>query len=650
MKKYLIIFCLFLSSIYAQNGNHIHHLYGLSEPTQGLFKMSALNQQADRNVEIETFSLNFDLGGEYFYNTISNNVYFEDTTSQQTIAFLNSYLLPEIYTSNHAGLQNPITFQTPYTNLCMDPQSDTTFYTFNANDSILRSMNFNQAQIGASPSLSLINDENKTSLVYYNNTIYLSGSLSIDEFILYEISSTNLNVIDTASFFVKDLKLISHSTLGVFAIAQNGLDENYLLRYQVNQNQFDTIGQLPSCQNCATETFSYDKNAIVIDAEKEHLIVSRTETVAGNETYFLSTYSLIDANEIYNIETAEKWSNLILQKPMDGLVYPGDANHDKVVNMLDILPIGLKYNDLVNARLEISTEWIGQEATNTNDTLANGVDKKHADSNGDGQINALDYDNAIPVNFSYLHNSEKSTSAACQFPLFVNFPSVIKEGEDVQIEIGLDLSTDALQDVYGVVFTIEYDSNFVLENTLNTQGVNTWFGTENGNFIQRNQDNYNLSKMDVGVVGIDKLNRNGGGVLLQGIWTMEDDVIPISQQSGNMYFRIKDVVVIDFEENELDACGLDTVIKVYDKTVGLKERETLSLEIYPNPTKANFINLAHVSELESVEIYDLQGKLVKTWFSNFENLNIQEFSKGVYILKAYADEKVYINKLVLDKE
>ena len=648
MKKYLIIFCLFLSKTYAQNGNHIHHLYGLTEPTAGLFKLSALNQQADNDIEIETFSLNFNLGGEYYYNTTNNNVFFEDSTSQQTIAFINTYLLPEIYTSNHFGLQNPLTFQTPYSNLCVDPLNDSTFYTYSTSDSVIRNISYTQGQTEVSVPLSLILDD-RIKLTYFNNSVFLAGSIGINEFIIYELNSSNLNIEDSNTVFTNSLSLVSSQNLGIYAVIQDNLNQNYLVQFNANQNQFDTISLLPSCQNCANETFTYDKNAMVIDEEKEELILSRTENINGNETHFLSTFSLIDGALIYNIETAERWSNLIFQKPMDDLVYPGDANHDKVVNMLDILPIGLKYNDLVPARAEISAAWIGQTATNAQDTFANGVDIKHADCNGDGQINALDYDDAIPLNYSYFHNSEKSTSAACQFPLYVNFPSVIKEGEDIQIEIGLNLSANTMQDVYGVVFTIEYDSNFVVQNTLNTQGVNTWFGIENNNYILRNQDNYTLSKMDVGVVGIDKLNRNTGGILLNGIWTMEDEVIPIAQNFGDMYFKIKNVTIIDFDENELDACGLDTVIRVYDKTVGLKERETLSLDIYPNPTKANYINLAHVDELESVEIYDLQGKLLNTWTNNFENLNINNYSKGVYILKAYAKEKIYVKKLKYDK-
>jgi len=154
----------------------------------------------------------------------------------------------------------------------------------------------------------------------------------------------------------------------------------------------------------------------------------------------------------------------------------------------------------------------------------------------------------------------------------------------------------------------------------------------------------------VGVVGIDKLNRNGGGVLLDGIWTMEDVVIPIAQGYRDMPFKISNVFIIDYDENVIDACGVDTVIRVYDKNVGVFEREELALNIYPNPTKASFINLEHVADLEYVEIYDMQGRRVQTWHEKFSQLHIGDFNKGVYILKAYTADKVYLNKLVYNKE
>lgn len=649
MKKLMILSLALLGVLHAQNGNHIHHLYGVKESVNGLFTLDALDQKTGNSVEIETFSLNFSLGDNYAYRTANNEVYFLDSTSQPTVGFLQNYVLPELYVSAYQGGLGTTTIQGGLTTICVNPEIDTIIYAYNINGGTLTSLNQNGATFGFTQGLDAIVDPSSISMVYHENRIYIAGA-GISNISLYVLDAFSLQLIDTASFSLTSLYLTAHPDLGLFALGRDSSFQNFLASLDTSLYTLGNIGSLPSCVSCATDFFTYDKNAIAIDSTNQQIIVSRSERIGGlAPTYYLSTFDLLTANLVYEVETPERYSNLIFQKPMPDLVYPGDTDHDKDVDMQDILAIGLFYNDNTNARIEISTDWIGQDASNSGATLTNGVDRKHADCNGDGQINAVDY-NAIALNYGYTHYSDKSTNANCDFPLFITIPNLVKEDEPVSVQIGLDLSSLPSQNIYGLTFTIEYDSSFVVPNTMNTQGVNTWFGTENTNYIQRNIDDYPAGKMDVGIVGIDKLNRNGGGILLNGVWTMEDVVIPIAQGYVNMPFKISNVLIIDYDQNVIDACGVDTVIRVYDKNVGIFERTEEILSIYPNPTKANFINLEHVKDLEYVEIYDMQGRKVQTWYEHFSQLQIADFNKGVYILKAYTAEKVYLSKLVYDKE
>lgn len=74
------------------------------------------------------------------------------------------------------------------------------------------------------------------------------------------------------------------------------------------------------------------------------------------------------------------------------------------------------------------------------------------------------------------------------------------------------------------------------------------------------------------------------------------------------------------------------------------------LQIFPNPVQdvLNF-RLANGLKAESVELYDMAGKKVKTTESlkSIESVNVGEFAKGTYILKVKAnDGKVYIQKVL----
>ncbi|MCB0509408.1 MAG: T9SS type A sorting domain-containing protein [Bacteroidetes bacterium] len=647
--KYLIVLILFVAvsiGLKSQTGNHIHHLYGLSEPTSGLIKIQALNQQSNIAVEIETFSSGFSLGEAYAYALNSNQLFLIENV-QPTVSILNTYFLPEIYFSNFTGQSFLTTQGTNVSAFCVNPIFDNFLYSFSVNSGLVQQLNANGGVVlNSTLSFDLL-DELSLKMFYFDDRIYLTGSdLANGTSKIYMLSANGLSFIDSAIVNYASLSLSAHPQFGVYGIAQNAAQENVLVELGPTSLILTEKGNLPSCVSCTTESVTFDRNALVIDNETNSLIAVRSETIAGNIAFYLSTFSLSDGSTIYEQALSERISNLIFVKPLDDLVYPGDANHDKIVNMEDLLPIGLKYNDLVSPRTQVSTAWIGQMAQNTNDTLLlNGADRKHADCNGDGQINEVDLE-AIYENYSYMHYSEKSTNANCDFPLYMVFPALAKEEEQVSIGIGIDLSTNSLQNIYGLSFTLEYDTNFVLENTLFTEGVNTWFGVENSDYIQISIDDYKSGKVDIGITGIDKLNRTGGGVLLNGVWTMEGEVIPISQSFDDMTMRISNVVLIDFEENLLDACGIDTSMRVYSKEVSVLDRTEKYLDLAPNPSKLNYISLSELTGLIYVEMYDLQGKLLEVWNDNFDYMNIAAYNKGVYLIKAHTKEESYYAKLL----
>ena len=73
------------------------------------------------------------------------------------------------------------------------------------------------------------------------------------------------------------------------------------------------------------------------------------------------------------------------------------------------------------------------------------------------------------------------------------------------------------------------------------------------------------------------------------------------------------------------------------------------LEIYPNPA-SDYINI-NTEKIKSINIYDLQGKLMKSidCKDDITNVNISDFAKGVYFIETF-DNKYNKNKtkLVVD--
>lgn len=66
--------------------------------------------------------------------------------------------------------------------------------------------------------------------------------------------------------------------------------------------------------------------------------------------------------------------------------------------------------------------------------------------------------------------------------------------------------------------------------------------------------------------------------------------------------------------------------------------------LYPNPSN-NFFSIDYENQLEKVEIYNLQGQLVKS-FSQMEQYNVSDLSAGIYSVIVHAEEGKGVKKLI----
>ena len=73
------------------------------------------------------------------------------------------------------------------------------------------------------------------------------------------------------------------------------------------------------------------------------------------------------------------------------------------------------------------------------------------------------------------------------------------------------------------------------------------------------------------------------------------------------------------------------------------------IEIYPNPAKDIIsISLSDNMECQSVAIYSIDGRLLKSQNDNFETINIANFTPGLYLIKVrMSDGKEFLEKIVV---
>ncbi|HIP26424.1 MAG TPA: T9SS type A sorting domain-containing protein, partial [Flavobacteriaceae bacterium] len=72
-----------------------------------------------------------------------------------------------------------------------------------------------------------------------------------------------------------------------------------------------------------------------------------------------------------------------------------------------------------------------------------------------------------------------------------------------------------------------------------------------------------------------------------------------------------------------------------------------SISIYPNPTKG-IINIKGIDKPTKIELFSLDGKLLRKRVFNSDTFLENNLSKGIYFLKITSEEKSLTKKIVID--
>lgn len=87
-----------------------------------------------------------------------------------------------------------------------------------------------------------------------------------------------------------------------------------------------------------------------------------------------------------------------------------------------------------------------------------------------------------------------------------------------------------------------------------------------------------------------------------------------------------------------------------DTTLSLEENFLNSFYFYPNPTKDILhIENAFIDKIESVSIFQIDGKRIATIKSNFEAIDLTNLTKGAYFFKILFHNNEIITKKIIKK-
>lgn len=109
----------------------------------------------------------------------------------------------------------------------------------------------------------------------------------------------------------------------------------------------------------------------------------------------------------------------------------------------------------------------------------------------------------------------------------------------------------------------------------------------------------------------------------------------------------QDKVMIKFEFTSSygNNVWVDNVIVADHDITSIENVEKSELSIYPNPA-TDVVNISYDKAIKQVEIYDLNGKLVKSYGHVENTISINELATGNYMMKLYTEDGIVTKTLV----
>lgn len=203
-------------------------------------------------------------------------------------------------------------------------------------------------------------------------------------------------------------------------------------------------------------------------------------------------------------------------------VWPGDLNHDGVVNNQDNAIFDLQIGNSGTPRQELGIIWKPYLSPDWGVQIpaAKMADLKHFDCDGNGAINSQDY-NAILLNWGKPPHNEANNTAPGIYP-FGSFTSntkiYLKPVGDVTnnlliMDIVLEHKDGINIEMFGGFFTILYLNQEV--SSANVVFSSSWLGSPNGNLNMDFKDFPSQQKVEVGFSRTNGTNATGSGIIGQ---------------------------------------------------------------------------------------------------------------------------------------
>lgn len=352
---------------------------------------------------------------------------------------------------------------------------------------------------------------------------------------------------------------------------------------------------------------------------------------------------------------------LLLEDCTNNCVFPGDTDNNGVVNILDMLPIGLANGttgqpraypllpyDTAFAQIpQTAMPWTDALANNLN--FSNGVNYKYADCNGDGIINTTDT-LFVVLNYGQINPNASNTftPALCSNEYEIHLDIL-----NTSVAIGDTIVADIMLgntsvDIYGMAFSITH--NVVDSGTMKVNFPNS-FLNDDGQimFMQRRNT---PDAVEAVVTRTNQQPRFGQGKVGTVSFIMED-VLEGKTESEVLQLTIENVTLIG--ENGTYLSVPDVLLNGDEAQITsiAPNKPNANISIYPNPaTDYCIIDWKNEKQLvQKIVLTDINGKQLQTYLpqNNAQSVVIatNNLASGIYSLQIYTNKGLQISPLMV---
>ena len=367
---------------------------------------------------------------------------------------------------------------------------------------------------------------------------------------------------------------------------------------------------------------------------------SHTYTVAGKYTVTLTVSSSGGCTDSFS-------KNVYIDS---ACVWPGDANANKVVEITDVLNIGIAYNDSGARRAYPSNLWDAKYADNWGRKFITGADFKHADCNGDGVVDSLDLI-AIAMNWGDFHfkNGAVSSGNPSDPPFSVQFTKdSFLAGSTAMANLVLGTASNPVKSAYGFAAAYSYDHSYI-DSSIKVSFDSSWLGAPGKDFISFVKNDTANGMLYFAVTRINHINISGFGNVGSLSVVLPDNLSGKHSVYDNVKLTPVLIKLISFDEATIPLYSPEDSFVLYQTGSGLQPvNNNYNIRLYPSPASNILYVDAGNLNMENITISDITGTVIYRGAANSNKLkiDISKFSQGVYILSAQLKDGDYIGKFI----